>query len=160
MTTKKMKSTIDYTTGELNEEINARAEHLAASIIEVNQPTFRQPMSRIRLITETEGESMTHQSHAASCDINVIINQFSRTGQLPPNHRQPQYADVTHLSKDLTTLYNDMMDIGERIRQAQKDIAANKKAEAAKEKAELEEFRKSKSTPPATPGATPPPAAG
>lgn len=123
--------TIDYTTGELNEEINLRARHLAESILDVNTPAFRKPMSRIRVYTEMPGESMTQQAHADSCDINNIIRQYDRTGQLPPNPRnkQPMFADVTALNKDLTVLYSDMQEIGVRIRAAQKALAEKKQEE-------------------------------
>ncbi len=41
-------------------------------------------------------DGLTEQSHASSCDINLILAQFMETGILP-NMKQstPQYADVT-----------------------------------------------------------------
>ena len=46
--------------------------------------------------TEVVGESMTEQSHTKHCDINNIINRFTRTGVLDHvNQREPQYTDVS-----------------------------------------------------------------
>ena len=41
-------------------------------------------------------DGLTEQSHAPSCDINLILAQFMETG-IMPNMKQstPQYADVT-----------------------------------------------------------------
>lgn len=69
---------------------------------EVLGPVVRKPYSRTRIYTPIEGESMTHESHAESCDINNIIRQFDRTGVLPPPTRQPYYGDVTALQVDMT----------------------------------------------------------
>ena len=44
-------------------------------------------------------DGLTEQSHAASCDINLILAQFMETG-IMPNMKQnnPQYADVTEIN--------------------------------------------------------------
>lgn len=110
---------------ELNDEINARADARVERLIEfytTKRDFIRHPLSRVRTITPVEGDSMTHQSHADSCDINNIIRQFDRTGILPPARKTPQFADVTHLQKDLTTLYSDLQDIGTRINDARAAI--------------------------------------
>lgn len=39
--------------------------------------------------TKIEGESMTLQSEAESCDINKIMERFDRTGQLPVSMKAP-----------------------------------------------------------------------
>lgn len=44
---------------------------------------------------QTEGESMTRQSEADSCDINKIMERFDRTGQLPISVKAPPlYGDA------------------------------------------------------------------
>lgn len=48
--------------------------------------------------------SMTQQSHADTCDMNRIISQFHRTGELPHGRHQPAYEDVSGLSGDLLDL--------------------------------------------------------
>lgn len=146
---KKLTKTIDYSTGELNEEINERAKFLAESLLDINTPPFRKPMSRIAVQVDFSHEqSLTHQSHAETTDINNIIGRFARTGQLPPAQRQGQFADVTHLTKDLTTLYNDMQELSGRIRLAQKAVEEKRKADLAAESAELAELRKLKAEKP------------
>nr|QJB19038.1 MAG: internal scaffolding protein [Microvirus sp.] len=43
----------------------------------------------------TEGESLTRQSEADACDINLIMERFDRTGQLPLTMKQaPHYGDA------------------------------------------------------------------
>ena len=66
----------------------------------------RMPYDRDRVSTVFEGESMTHQSHAESCDINAVINRYMDTGFLPPGMDGGVYADVTELQGDLTDLIN------------------------------------------------------
>lgn len=114
---------------QLNEELTARAEVMASDMVleHITQPGFvRHPMARVRVQTVIEGESMTHQAHAESCDINNIIRQFDRTGLLPPPTRKAAYVDVSNLNKNLTELYADMQNIGERIQAAQAEIAKQK----------------------------------
>ena len=46
--------------------------------------------------TVVVGESMTEQSHTKHCDIDNIVNRFTRTGVLDHvNQREPQYTDVS-----------------------------------------------------------------
>lgn len=66
----------------------------------------RNPYQRHRVQTPIFGESMTHQSHAESCDINNIIRRYDNTGTLPPAAREAQYGDVTDLQVDLTERIN------------------------------------------------------
>lgn len=93
---------VDFTTGEIQDEINARAQ-LRAEIMSRTR-VFRHPMSRERLPLVIEGESMTHQAHADSCDVNNIVSQFARTGILPPSDKTPMFDDVSHLNKPLSEL--------------------------------------------------------
>lgn len=66
---------------------------------------IRSPFYRERFPTLSVGVSMTHQSHASSCDVNKIVERYARTGDLPPPSTQPVFADVTSLQGDLTELY-------------------------------------------------------
>ena len=43
------------------------------------------------------GPSLTQQSQAEDADINNIVRRFGLTGQLPENHRVPQYADFDEI---------------------------------------------------------------
>jgi len=99
------KAIIDLTTGEINEEINQRAKFLADAMVAERVP-FRRQLSRYVCKTVITDESMTHQSHAESCDINNIIRQFDRTGLLPPGRgdRSPVYDDVSHLNQPFSDL--------------------------------------------------------
>ena len=65
---------------------------------------IRGPFSRSRFGFVPVGVSMTHQSHAASCDVNKIVERYARTGDLPPARFEPSYADVTGLQGDLTEM--------------------------------------------------------
>lgn len=60
----------------------------------------RRPWERMRSLCVPEGESMTEQSHASSCDINNVIRRHARQGDFPPPG-QAQFVDCTHLSKPL-----------------------------------------------------------
>lgn len=133
MATSKKPKLNEIPLSDLNEEISARAALLASDMIKSpDDHVVRHPFSRRRVQSKNEEPSMTHQSHAESCDINNIIRQFDRTGLLPPPRRQGQYADVTALNKDLTELYTDMENISSRIREAQAALAQQQQeAEAA-----------------------------
>ncbi|AXH75876.1 MAG: internal scaffolding protein [Microviridae sp.] len=50
-------------------------------------------------------ESRSNQSDKDSCDINVILRQYIRTGQLPPPKTTPSYVDLT-LQPDLHKAVN------------------------------------------------------
>lgn len=70
----------------------------------------RHPMSLGKFVCPFVGKSMTHASHKDSCDVNRIMDAYSRTGELPPSipGRVPQFADVTALqAADLTTQITD-----------------------------------------------------
>lgn len=84
------------------------------------KPVVRHPFSRLRVLTVNVGESLTHQSHAESCDVNNIISRYDRTGVLPLPSREPQYGDVTGLQGELTTLLGE----SERVIRATGEFAA------------------------------------
>lgn len=111
---------------------------------------FRHPFSRYRVEFKSDMESMTHQSHAESCDINKIIAQYDRTGLIPPDPRgrDPQYADVSDLNRDLTSLIIDSEAAGVEYRKIQQAKRAAARAASLKEKAEFEAFKASQSSPP------------
>lgn len=130
---------VDYTTGEIQDEINARAQ-LRAEIMSRTR-VFRHPMSRERLPTVIDGESMTHQAHADSCDVNNIVSQFARTGFLPPSDKTPMFDDVSHLNKPLSELtaaaqstatgYDALAVESQRLRQAEAKTKVDKQAESS-----------------------------
>lgn len=98
-------------------------------------PAVRPWWHRERVHTVLEGESMTHQSHAADCDINRIIKRYDRTGALPPGRSDGRYADVTPLQGDFT----------ERVLQSREamhkvaDVVKTRKRKKAEEQVTIEE---------------------
>lgn len=97
---RKVKSEV-FTEVDVAEEVEARVKDRLDSW---SPPFFRHPMSRVPSVCVVDGDSMTHQAHAESCDINNIIRQFDRTGLLPPPTRQGQYGDVSELNRPLSEL--------------------------------------------------------
>jgi len=91
---------------------------------------IRSPYSRLRVTSDTIGETMTEQSHAEASDINYIVRRFQRTGQLPP--AKPgigaSYMDCTVLSGGLLELTNTARQTMENIAQAQAEQNAAKAA--------------------------------
>jgi len=85
-------------------EFNPMSQSLEAVDTTTGEVKFyiRRPLWRERVQTHILDESMTHQSHAESCDINAIIRRYERTGSLPPATKPPQYGDVTAMQGDLT----------------------------------------------------------
>lgn len=72
----------------------------------------RRPNGSIRVQTRNEEPSMTDASHGEDADINVIMNRFMKTGQLPNiKIRQAQYADVSEMT--------DLLEQQIRVREAQ-----------------------------------------
>jgi len=119
--------------------------------VETGETKFyiRRPLWRERVQHIVEGESLTHQSHAESCDVNNIIRRYERTGELPPARRPPQYGDVTSLQGDLTERHEAAKEVIQTSREH-----VNKRRKERQESLPLE-------TPPAAPPApvTPPPVA-
>lgn len=107
-------------------------------------PCVRHPFERVRTPTIIHGESMTHQSHADSCDINNIIRKFDRTGVLPPSTRPEQYADVTGLQGDLTERINSSREIldkaGRAVDQKQREVKEKEKSRVAELEAKVKEL--------------------
>lgn len=68
----------------------------------VTDRIVRKPFDRERLYAKFEGESRTQMADQASCDVNMIMARFQRTGILPEGKGPGQYGDVTDLQKDLT----------------------------------------------------------
>lgn len=50
-----------------------------------------------RRTTKLSDKQLTDQSHKKSCDINNIVKQFAKTGQLPDNHKVPTYGDFSEV---------------------------------------------------------------
>lgn len=57
---------------------------------------------RERTRTLIEGESRTHQSFQAACDINAILARYEQGIPLPQSSGDGMFADVTGLQVDLT----------------------------------------------------------
>lgn len=51
---------------------------------------------RIRVATKNEQPSMTQQAFAEDCDVNIILDRYMKTGELP-KPRQGVYADVSEV---------------------------------------------------------------
>lgn len=54
-------------------------------------------------------DGKTQQNFKEECDINTIVNNFLKTGQIPENHRMPEYMDVNGVF-NLQTAMNTMME--------------------------------------------------
>lgn len=54
--------------------------------------------------TVNKDESLTKQSFKDECDINVILNRFAITGQLPDNVRMPTFGDFTDVTDYQTAM--------------------------------------------------------
>lgn len=96
------------------------------------KPVVRKPWERRRVVNDTRGDSLTHQSHIATCDINRILANFDRTGTLPDPTREAQYGDVTGLQGDLTERINSSREVLDE---------AGRAVDSAKKEA-MEEYKK------------------
>lgn len=67
---------------------------------------IRRPFDRVRCSIDEFDESRTAQSEKDETDINNIVKKFTRTKKLPEERAGAQYADVSGLNQDLTSLYN------------------------------------------------------
>lgn len=117
-----------------------------------NPPEMRHPAQRVRVTYTCEGESMTHQSHAETCDINNIIRRYDNTGLLPDGRGPGSYADITQLQNK--TFAEQIVESRDVLDKAGKAIEAKKQKEreaAAKQaeldKKELEEYRRQAAEP-------------
>lgn len=77
---------------------------------------LRRPFSRERIQFHNVGVSKTQQSFKEECDVNRIIDRFSRTGALPLAGRTPYYDDVTALQIDLTEAWSTSVDVLDKTR--------------------------------------------
>ena len=100
----------------------------------VKPPVVRPQWYRERVVTLADGPSKTKQSHAESCDVNAIIRQYDRTGQLPAARVDAMYGDVTALNAYYTDVINESDAL---IAKAKSDLA-----QYEAKKAEQEEQRK------------------
>lgn len=137
----KTKTTVDLETGEIT-------------------PVIRKPYERVRTRTPIRGASMTHQSHAETCDINNIIRRFDNTGVLPPARYEAQYADVTPLQGDLTEAYNQSLETIDTANQFAVQRTKEKNSKKQKQldiEKEIESIKKRLPPEPDTSGSSPPP---
>lgn len=80
-------------------------------------------------------ESMTRQSEAAEADINVVMERFMRTGQLPQtNHKQPRYGDAVAMP------YDKALMVVKQAEEAFMSLPAKVRKEFFNDPAELESF--------------------
>lgn len=54
----------------------------------------QKPQVRKKCAIKFTDESLTKQSFAPECDINKIVDKFTKTGQLPINTRPPTYGSA------------------------------------------------------------------
>ncbi len=57
-------------------------------------PEVRHPYSRTRSPAKISGKSLTHQSMADECNINIMMAQYQKTGTIKGTKKQPQYLDL------------------------------------------------------------------
>jgi hypothetical protein len=139
-----MKSTVNTETGE----------------IQYYQPTFTTPYTHTKqrsqaFATINEGESLTQQSDAADCDINVIMKRYGggNTG-LPQVIGKPLFGDFTEATDYRTMVEtiqqanNAFLEIPARLR-AQFNNDPHEFIEWATNPANIEEVRKAGLAPPA-----------
>lgn len=101
--------------------------------------------------TVNKEPTMTDQSQAATTDINIIVNQFLRTGQAP-NGAAPIYADFTQLPDDL----RGFIEMGRSINQHQQSLPKELQGIPLEElvtmtNAQITAILNPPATPPATP---------
>lgn len=97
---------------------------------------FTENYKRTRLQVDLSGQTKrVDTSHGNDTDVNKIVARFARTGQLPTNPIEPQYADVTGLQGDLTEMI-------EKGKDAQKELTELENANQAKIKEQAEKNAK------------------
>jgi len=94
-------------------------------------PTIRTPYTRVRSSVDFSNvESVTDTSFGNDTDVNHIVARFHRDGTMPtPTQDQCQYADVTGLQKDLTTLIQESNEALDKVKEAQAAESARKQSE-------------------------------
>ena len=90
---------IDTTTGEILQEVRAEPPFLRSA--------YNYNRDLVSLLTglECQDPSRAQQQFAEESDINVIVQRFGLTGQLPQNVRMPTYGDFTGIT-DFQTAAN------------------------------------------------------
>lgn len=99
--------------------------------------------NRLRIMTAIAGPSRTVQSHAASTDINAIVDRYTRTGDLPIRKQSPQYGDATpYQGKDLAEAFNDAEKQIQEVKTDLQKIEKHKNGQKQKQQNELIEKNK------------------
>lgn len=76
----------------------------------MRSPNYQQ--KKLAAIHFNDEPTMTDQSAAEDTDINVIVNQFMRTGQLTAGATPPTQGDFTQIPTNL----RDMIELGRSVR--------------------------------------------
>lgn len=108
----------------------------------------RRPYERERVVTVFEGESMTSQDARDLTDINVIVEQYARTGVLPPAKKPPVFADVTLLQGDLTERIMFAQEVGGKAAAAQEEVRRKRSAKPGDSKGQSEPGSTPENNPP------------
>nr|QJB20663.1 MAG: internal scaffolding protein [Microvirus sp.] len=61
---------------------------------------------RVRVVTVNDKPSKTQQQFKDSCDMEKIMSNYRKTGQLPPSGRRGVYLDTTILPQDYQSALN------------------------------------------------------
>lgn len=91
----------------------------------------RLPHHRERVQAEGGGEILTDQGWAEASDINRIVADYARGGELPPPTRQARFEDVTSLQGDLTDRLQWATQTLEKVTQEYKAQQAQKNEQSA-----------------------------
>lgn len=70
-----------------------------------------------RPVQKFSGKSRTDQSFADSCDINKIVANFMRTGEMPKSSREGFFADTSYIPSDLLSAHEIIKDAHESFMQ-------------------------------------------
>lgn len=66
---------------------------------------MKKPLKDRPFATKIIGKTLTQQHHTSSCDINKIMDKFSKTGELPVSHGgKPLYGDFSNVPDYQTSL--------------------------------------------------------
>ena len=104
-------------------------------------PVVRKPWERHRQVHAVKGESVTDTSFGNETDINLIVEKFARTGDLPQARGAAIYDDVTNLQGDLTVMLERTSDARKSLAEMQETQAKRHKEQLDKDAKELEELR-------------------
>lgn len=89
---------------------------------------FRSPYDRVQVKCSTKGSCKVAPEHAHKLETSYIVQNYARTGQLPPHPRgqQPVYADVRTFQQPLENLVNHMQEIKSSVTDALKKTKTKK----------------------------------